>query len=171
MSTRDSILSLSAAAGLLLATGCGKSEPPAPPPPPTPKVSAETPRPAEPPKPPTAAVEPTAAPAAPAASEPQPPAPAPKPAEQPAAATATTPPAPAGSSLSTTQVLGILGKAKDETKAGNYKDALKSVEQLKDYKLTADQQKTVDKVKAEIQTELAKKTAGSAIGDILGNKK
>jgi hypothetical protein len=52
-----------------------------------------------------------------------------------------------------------------------YQDALKSVAQLKDLKLSADHQKVVDKLKAEVEALLAKKTASSAIGDVLDGKK
>ncbi len=165
-----SILGLFAGAALFLATGCGKQEPPAGE---TPK--AMNPAPSDAQKAAAEAAPPAAVPAAPAPAEPTPPAAAtiPVPAV-PAAATQAVTEAAAAPSAMSAQTQGLIDKAKGLVKSEKYQEALNSLQQLKDMKLTDEQQKMVDDLKAQIQTSLVKAAgtnAASALGNILGGKK
>ena len=160
-----SILGLTAGAALFLAVGCGKQEPPAGE---TPKAMNPAPGDAQ-----EAAAE--AAPPAAAPAEPTPPAAAtiPVPAV-PAAATQAVTEAAAAPSAMSAQAQGLIDKAKGLVKSEKYQEALNSLQQLKNMKLTDEQQKMVDDLKAQIQTSLvnaAGTNAASALGNILGGKK
>lgn len=72
------------------------------------------------------------------------------------------------------QAQGLIDRAKSLVADQKYQDALSSLGQLSSLKLTADQQKMVDDLKAKIQAALAKATAtdpASALGGALGGKK
>lgn len=72
------------------------------------------------------------------------------------------------------QAQGLIDRAKSLVADQKYQDALASLGQLSNLKLTADQQKLVDDLKAKIQAALAKATAtdpASALGGTLGGKK
>ena len=80
----------------------------------------------------------------------------------------------AAPSAMSTQAQALIDKAKGLVTTEKYQDALKVVQQLSSLKLTAEQQKLVDGLKAQIQTALAKVTAtdaASALGNVLGGKK
>lgn len=69
---------------------------------------------------------------------------------------------------------GLIEQAKAYVADQKYQDALASLSQLANTKLTADQQKLVSDLKAQIQSALAKATAkdpASALGGALGGKK
>lgn len=75
---------------------------------------------------------------------------------------------------STSQVQGMIDKAKGLVTNEKYQDALNVVQQLSSMKLTAEQQTVVGGLKAQIQTALAKAAgadAASALGNVLGGKK
>jgi hypothetical protein len=75
---------------------------------------------------------------------------------------------------SSTQVQGLIEKAKGLVTDEKYQDALKVVQQLSSLKLTPEQQTLMDGLKSQIQTALAKATgadAASALGNVLGGKK
>ena len=72
------------------------------------------------------------------------------------------------------QAQGLIDRAKALVSEQKYKDALSSLSQLTNIKLTAEQQKSVDDLKAQIQSALAKATAtdpAAALGGALGGKK
>lgn len=72
------------------------------------------------------------------------------------------------------QTQGLIDRAKGYVAEQKYQDALSSLSQLASSKLTADQQKTVDSLKAQIQSALAKAAGSdpaSALGGALGGKK
>jgi hypothetical protein len=74
----------------------------------------------------------------------------------------------------TSQAQGLIDKAKAYIADKKYEDALALVKQLGSLKLTPDQQKLVDDLKAEVQKAMAgqaAKDAGAAVGDVLGGKK
>jgi hypothetical protein len=157
MKITHSILGLTAGAALLLTSGCGKEQPP----------SGETPQ----------------APS-PAASEAQPMAEAAKAAAEQVKTTATaaaeqtaktvTSQAQTAVAAANTQIQGLIDKAKGLLAEQKYQDALNTLQQLTTFKLSDEQQKLVDGLKAQIQTAMAKATgtnAASALGNILGGKK
>jgi hypothetical protein len=187
MTMKYSILGLTAGAALLLASGCSKPEQPSG------ETSKVTPPAAsdmpKPPEAPTPAMEPAPAAAvsqaaSAAASEAQKAVESPKAAAdhaQPTVAAATEQAVKAAVSqtntvaaASSTQVQGLIDKAKGLVTDEKYQDALKVVQQLSSLKLTPEQQTLVDGLKSQIQTALAKATgadAASALGNVLGGKK
>ena len=80
----------------------------------------------------------------------------------------------AAATAASTQVQQTLDKAKGMVGEAKYQEALNLLQQLKDMKLTPEQQKLLDDLKAQIQTALAQAAstnAASALGNILGGKK
>lgn len=72
------------------------------------------------------------------------------------------------------QAQTIIDRAKSLVTENKYQEALSSLSQLASSTLTADQQKLVDGLKAQIQAALAKTSASdaaSALGGALGGKK
>jgi len=72
------------------------------------------------------------------------------------------------------QAQGLIERAKSLVADSKYTEALSSLNQLTTTKLTDEQQKLVDGLKAQIQAALAKATgsdAASALGGALGGKK
>jgi hypothetical protein len=165
-----SVLAMTAAVGLLFAAGCGKQETPSSEKP----AAADAPKPAaEPAKPAAAATPAPAAAASPAATATAPaPAPAASTVQQAVDAAATQ--AAAAAATATSQAQTLIDKAKGLVTDEKYKDALTVLQQLSNVKLTDEQQKLVDSLKAQIQTALAN-TAGTnaaaALNSILGGKK
>jgi hypothetical protein len=74
----------------------------------------------------------------------------------------------------TAQSQSLIDKAKSYVADQKYQDALTTLSQLSSSKLTADQQKLVDGLKAQIQSAMAKTSGGdaaAALGGALGDKK
>jgi hypothetical protein len=74
----------------------------------------------------------------------------------------------------TAQSQSLIDKAKSYAADQKYQDALTTLSQLSASKLTADQQKLVDALKAQIQSAMAKTSGGdaaAALGGALGGKK
>jgi hypothetical protein len=72
------------------------------------------------------------------------------------------------------QAQGLIDRAKGYVSEQKYQEALSSLSQLTNIKLTAEQQKLVDGLKAQIQSALAKAAgsdAASALGGAMGGKK
>ena len=80
----------------------------------------------------------------------------------------------AAPSAMNSQVEGLIYNAKGLVTNQKYQDALNVVQQLSSLKLTPEQLKVVDGLKAQIQAALAKAAgsdAASALGNVLGGKK
>ena len=73
-------------------------------------------------------------------------------------------------STATNQVQALLDQAKNLTSNQKYQEALGTLTQVYNSKLTPDQQQQADSLKAQIQSSMTQK-AGSALGGILGGKK
>ena len=145
MKTKSLIIGIVVCAGLALVSGCKKEEAASSPETQTPKASEAA----------TTQAPPAAATAATAAQQ-------------------TIQQATDVKAESTQKAQGIIDQAKSFVAEKNYQDALTTLNQLAGTKLTAEQQKLVDDLKAQIQTALAKLTtgdAGSALGGALGGKK
>jgi hypothetical protein len=192
MRITHSIPGLTLVAALFLANGCGKEQPPAgetpkamnpapaeaqrPAAEPAPATPTPTAAPAQPPSPAASSAKPTVE-APKAATEQPPPAAVPAPAQavQSAATQAVaTAAAAAASSAAGTQVQALIDKAKGLLSDQKYQDALNTVQQLSNLKLTPEQQTLVDSLKAQIQSAMAKSAtsnAASALGNILGGTK
>ena len=73
-----------------------------------------------------------------------------------------------------TMVQSLIDRAKGLVADQKYSEALNTLSQLSNIKLTPDQQALVDSLKSQIQTALAKagaSDAASALGGVLGGKK
>ena len=147
MKKNSLITGLAAGAAIVLASGCNKQEPAA---------GVQTPKSND-----TAVVQP-AKPADTVA------APAQQAADQAAAQAA------AQATATQEQAQGLIDKAQGLLKEKKYQDALSTLGQLANVKLTPEQQKLVDDLKAQIQNAMAKSAASdasSALGGALGGKK
>ena len=97
---------------------------------------------------------------------------APQPAEMPKAAV---PAAPAVAADISAQVQGLITKVKDLIAQKDYAGALSALKELSAMKLTPEQQKLVDDLKAQVQKAMAgaaasdaQKNASDAVGGLLG---
>jgi SWI/SNF-related matrix-associated actin-dependent regulator 1 of chromatin subfamily A len=156
MKMRQAILGVTVCAALALVSGCSKEEPSAGE---TPKATAESASGAD-------TAKAVAEAASQAAGEAQ------KAAQ--AAATQAVVEAADAAAAATAQAQALIDKAKNLVTDQKYQEALPVVQQLSNLKLTPEQQKLVDGLKAQIQAGLAKATApdaASAAGNVLGGKK
>ena len=166
-----SILGLIAGAVFLVASGCSKQEQPSgetskvtPPAASDMQKAPEAPTPAAEPAPAAAAAAPEASQAASAAATDA----------QKAVDAQKTAAEQTAKAAASTQIEGLIDKAKGLVTNEKYQDALNVVQQLSGMKLTSEQQTLVDGLKTQIQTALAKATgadAASALGNALGGKK
>jgi len=146
------LLALASAFGLIV--GCGQKEQPAPETPAAVEKAAEA-VPAKSPK----------APEAPAPSE------TPKTTEAPAPAVAAAPEAAPTAAAATSEADGLIDKVKSLIADKNYTEATNVLKELGALKLTPEQQKVVDDLKAQIESALqaqATSEATKSVGGMLG---
>jgi hypothetical protein len=75
--------------------------------------------------------------------------------------------APQPAAAAQAQAQSLIDKAQGLVSEKKYSDALNTIKQLSSFKLTADQQKEVDNLKAKIQELMANSSVSNAVGNLL----